>query len=80
MIALSTEGDATQVGDIKDALVNAVSLVKPKVSDEFIPSAQLAFSKLTSEILPTATKSAVQGSLDLLDVIERAHQAILDSI
>ena len=74
------EFDTTQVSDIKQALVNALCMMHSRVSDVLIPSSQQALSKFTNDILPTATRSALQGSLDLLNMIERTVQEILDSL
>jgi hypothetical protein len=81
LMALTDDGgiDTTQTSDIKQALVNAVCMIHSRLSDEVIPSAQYALSKLTTETLPLATKSVLQASLGLLDAVERVVQDILES-
>ena len=56
------EVETIPLSDFKQTLVNALSLMHSRVTDVFIPSSQQALSKLTNEIVPTAAKSALQGS------------------
>lgn len=65
---------------LQQGLVDAVSALGMKLSEEWIPNAQQSISTFKAEILPDATKSVLQSSVTMLDMMERTLKEILDSM